>query len=48
MYAQLSEQYRMIGRSLYEKRGNSFFHCAVVPVRIKSLAKAVEWYEQED
>jgi len=47
MYAQLSEQYRKIGQSLYQLRGDAFIHVAVVPVRIKGLAKAVAWYESQ-
>lgn len=45
MYAQLSENYRLIGRSLYKKVGDSFIHCAVVPTHIKGLEKAVHWFE---
>lgn len=45
MYAQISENYRLVGRSLYKKSGDSFVHCAVVPSHIKGLKKAADWYE---
>lgn len=47
MKVHLSDNYRMIGRSLYRKRDNAFIHCAIVPVHIKSLTKAIEWFEAE-
>jgi hypothetical protein len=45
MKAQLSATYRKIGNSLYKKQGDAFIHCAIVPSKYRSLAKAVEWYE---
>lgn len=46
MYAQLSDSYRMEGRSLYQKHGSAFVHVAVVPARIRGLAPAVAWFER--
>lgn len=45
MYSQLSEKYRMTGRSLYRRQGNAFIHVAIVPPGIKGLTRAVKWYE---
>lgn len=45
MKIQMNQNYRLIGNSLYERRGDSYLHCAVVPLTIKDLPKAIRWYE---
>jgi hypothetical protein len=49
MHTQVSEQYRKTGQSLYKLTadGSAYRHCAIVPSRCKTLAAAVEWYEEQ-
>ncbi|WP_157895527.1 hypothetical protein [Rhizobium sp. LCM 4573] len=48
MYAQLSDNWRKIGNSLYQRQGNAFIHVAVCPPHIRSLKAAVTWYLNSD
>lgn len=48
MYIQLSDEYRMIGRSLYQRRGDCYIHVATVPLHIRGLHQAVAWYNSLD
>ena len=45
MYQQDTEQYRMIGRSLFKRNGRAFIHVAVVPPQYKGVYAAIKWYE---
>ncbi len=44
MYAQLSDNFRKIGNSLYQRQGNAFVHVAVCPPNIRSLESAIRWF----
>lgn len=36
--------FKLQGRSLYELQNGNWMHVALVPVSIKTLANAVDWY----
>ena len=44
----MANQYRKQGNHLYKlnAKGDAYIHCAILPMRIKSLAAAIRWYEQ--
>lgn len=45
MQAQLSDNYRLIGRNLLKRKGRAFIQVRVVPTNIKSLSAAIAWHE---
>lgn len=46
MFMHSNKNYRLIGNHLFERQNDAFIHVCVVPKNIKSLKKAIEWYQE--